>query len=192
MKTHTSKRAIWVRTLLILPLFSILVYGFSSQEIALKTSGTSEVIKEKATKEEIKVYNKLAKKYNAIAIEKRIIPLNDLKQLETIYRKMTYEQLAKAEPFPECLPKKAPKAPKAPDAPKVATTPRGELYMVPEAPPAPNANSVEYIKELSKKGALFYIGPHKYSSDEALELLQKNPNTRIDVSKYPIVSLDGC
>lgn len=54
---------------------------------------------------DFKKYNTLAKKYNAIPIEKRIIPLKDLKILETIYRSLSAEQKAQALPFPECLPK---------------------------------------------------------------------------------------
>jgi biopolymer transport protein ExbD len=53
----------------------------------------------------ISEYNNLAKKYNAIPIEKRIIPLNDLYLLETIYRNMSPAQKEAAQPFPECLPK---------------------------------------------------------------------------------------
>ena len=53
---------------------------------------------------QLEKYNGLAKKYNAIPIEKRIIPLQDLRVLETIYRKMTDEQKQNAQPFPECLP----------------------------------------------------------------------------------------
>lgn len=55
-----------------------------------------------ATKEQISKYNALAKKYNAQPKEKRVIPSGDLKSLETIYNKMTNEQKADAEPFPEC------------------------------------------------------------------------------------------
>src|SRR5690606_8999501 len=102
MKTHTSKRAIWLRSLLILPLLSVLIYGFSTKEIAQKTKATTELSHQKATKAEIAEYNKLAKKYNAVDIEDRIIPMDDLNLLETIYRKMTLAQRAQAPPFPEC------------------------------------------------------------------------------------------
>ena len=125
---------------------------------------------------------------------------------------MTDEQKVNAEPFPECLPPSPPKPPKAPEAPKVkegeksdipppppapkiAKAPsaeNGNLYMVPQAPPAPNPDPVEYVKELGKRGATFYIGPHKYSTDEAIELVQKSKEATIDVSKYPIVHLGGC
>ncbi|KXN98644.1 hypothetical protein LS48_11260 [Aequorivita aquimaris] len=212
MKTHTSKRAIWFRSLLILPLLSVLIYGFSTKEV-LKKEVHSELVQQKATKAEIEEYNKLAKKHNAVDIEERIIKKKDLERLETIYRKMTDEQKANAEPFPECLPPPPPKPPKAPKppkvkkgeksdipppppAPKVSKTPsaeNGNLYMAPEAPPAPIADPVEYVKELGKRGTTFYIGPHKYSTDEAIEMVKKSTNdVTIDVSQYPIVHLGGC
>lgn len=212
MKTRTSKRAVWIKSLLILPLLSVLIYGFSTKEV-LKKEVHSELVQQKATKAEIEEYNKLAKKYNAVDIEERIIKKKDLERLETIYRKMTDEQKANAEPFPECLPPPPPKPPKAPKppkvkkgeksdipppppAPKVSKTPsaeNGNLYMAPEAPPAPIADPVEYVKELGKRGAIFYIGPHKYSTDEAIEMVKKSTNdVTIDVSQYPIVHLGGC
>jgi len=192
---------------LILPLLSVLIYGFSTKEVIQKNNETTELVKEKATEAELAEYNKLAKKYNAVDIEERIIKKKDLKRLETIYRKMTDEQKANAEPFPECLPPPPPKPPKVkkgeksdipppPPAPKVSKTPsaeNGNLYMAAEAPPAPNPDPVEYIKELGKRGATFYIGPHKYSTDEAIEMVKKSTNdVTIDVSQYPIVHLGGC
>ncbi len=59
----------------------------------------------KASKSELKQFNSLAKKYNAVPIEKRKIPLSDLKVLETVFKKMTAKQKQSAQPFPECLPK---------------------------------------------------------------------------------------
>ena len=50
-------------------------------------------------------YNSLAKKYNIIPIEKRSIPLSDLRMLESIYKNMTVEERKAAQPSPECLPK---------------------------------------------------------------------------------------
>ena len=55
--------------------------------------------------QEIMEYNRLAKKYNTISIEKRVIPIKDLKTLKNIYSKMTEEQKQNAQAFPECLPK---------------------------------------------------------------------------------------
>lgn len=56
----------------------------------------------KATPEMIAKYNRLAKKYNALPKANRVIVSEDLQILETIYSKMTKEQKADAEPFPEC------------------------------------------------------------------------------------------
>ena len=185
MKTHTSKRAILLRSLLILPLLSVLIYGFTTREIIEKNKEKTELVKEKASKTEIAEYNKLAKKYNAIAIEKRVIPLEELKVLETIYKKMNDGQKANAEAFPECLP--------PPPSRKSTVTEKGNLYMAAEAPPAPNANKLEYVKELAKKGAIFHIGPQRHTSEEAIELIRKSTNdVSIDVSNYPLVILDGC
>ena len=236
---------------------------------------TGKIIQQKATKAEIVEYNKLAKKYNALAIEKRIIPLTDLKVLETIYKKMTDEQKANAEPFPECIPSASATTPSPSvnnggstviisrsketgfhfntqpstvstlyyyegnlipfskvhklmneninlkmyiteesfghaiatlsEKPilgfkeslsvesKAPAAENGNLYMAAEAPPAPNPNKIEYIKELAKRGAIFYIGPHKYSTDEAIKMAEKSTNdVTIDVSKYPVVYLGGC
>ncbi|WP_149304576.1 M56 family metallopeptidase [Pareuzebyella sediminis] len=60
-----------------------------------------------ATPEQIKAYNTLAKKYNAMPKTKRIIPSDDLKSLEKVYRKMSESQKNEAQPFPECSDPKA-------------------------------------------------------------------------------------
>jgi beta-lactamase regulating signal transducer with metallopeptidase domain len=52
-------------------------------------------------------YNFLAKKYNNIPVEKRVIKLSDLKKLESLYKNISKEEKINAEPFPECyLPNK--------------------------------------------------------------------------------------
>lgn len=61
--------------------------------------------KKGATDIEVEQYNILAKKYNAIPIKTRTIPMKDLRMLESIYSKMTKTQKENAQPFPECLPK---------------------------------------------------------------------------------------
>ncbi|MCG2429544.1 M56 family metallopeptidase [Aequorivita xiaoshiensis] len=166
---------------------------------------TGKIIQQKATEAELAEYNKLAIKCNAVTIEKRIITKKDLERLETIYRKMSDAQKAKAQPFPECIPpppppppapkvKKGEKSdiPPPPPTPKAPSIENGNLYTAVQAPPPPNSNTAEYIKELAKKGATFYIGPHKYSADEAIELVTKNNEATIDVSNYPKVILGGC
>lgn len=210
---------------------------------------TGKIIQQKATKAEIATYNKLAKKYNAIAIENRKIPLEDLKVLETIYNKMSLGQRGQAQPFPEC--KQTRNYSKKEDNKKFAeanyyykgenitfdqanelldknknigiyiskeentvhlyqepfdkskivvndyqkapSAKNGNLYTAPQAPPMPNPDPVEYIKELAKRGATFHIGPHEYSADEAIKMVRKSTNeVTIDVSNYPEVILGGC
>lgn len=170
-----------------------------------RDENTGKIIQQKATEAELAEYNKLAIKYNAVDIEKRNIRKKDLERLETIYRKMSDAQKAKAQPFPECIPpppppppaprvKKGEKSdiPPPPPAPKAPSVENGNLYTAVQAPPPPNSNTAEYIKELAKKGATFYIGPHKYSADEAIELVTKSNEATIDVSNYPKVILGGC
>ena len=76
-------------------------YGVAQIDIRGSESMPSPV-QNVATKEQLSKYNTLAKKYNAQPKEKRVIPSEDLKSLESIYRKMSKKQKAAAQPFPEC------------------------------------------------------------------------------------------
>ena len=51
MKTSTSKQTIWLRSLILLPLLALLIYGFSSSEVKVKevTPETADVSDFKAT-----------------------------------------------------------------------------------------------------------------------------------------------
>lgn len=102
MKTQTSRKSILIRTLLILPLLALLLYGFSTTIQIVKEQASVIVSQEGATKKETLVFDVLAKKYNATPKEKRSIPSGDLRTLENIYGKMTEEQKTDALPFPEC------------------------------------------------------------------------------------------
>lgn len=106
MKTHTSKKAVFLRSLLLLPLLAVLLLAFSETKlIEVSTPINNSAMQEKASDQELVNYSKLATKYNAIAIEQRKIPLDDLKVLEAIFKKMSAVQKENAQPFPECLPK---------------------------------------------------------------------------------------
>lgn len=105
MNTHTSKRAAWLKGLLVLPLLAVLIYGFSNTQIVEKASENPTISTEKATPKQIEIYNQLAKKYNAVPISERKIGWEDLKTLENTYRFMNTAQKQNALPFPECLAK---------------------------------------------------------------------------------------
>lgn len=125
MKTSTSKRTIWLRSLFLLPLLTVLIYGFSSTEVKLKdlAHDSTEIAELKATPQEVAQYNKLASKWNedfAKNNTKRIIQLEDLNVLESLYRKMSTTQKADAEPFPSCVPPPPPPIPADATAAQIA------------------------------------------------------------------------
>ncbi|MFD0963116.1 M56 family metallopeptidase [Pseudofulvibacter geojedonensis] len=107
MKTKTTKKTVWLRSLLILPLVALLLFSFSTKEI---------IYQEKATKQMVAEYNKLAKKYNAQDKNNRVVLLKDIQRLEYIYKLMTPEQKKNAEPFPDCPPPPPPPPPYPEDA----------------------------------------------------------------------------
>ncbi|MEZ4874281.1 MAG: M56 family metallopeptidase [Flavobacteriaceae bacterium] len=55
---------------------------------------------------------------------------------------------------------------------------------------------VEQIRELTKKGAAFYWGPHRITPKEAMELAEKNPDLILEIDDktylYPVVTINGC
>lgn len=107
MKKETSKKGIVLRSTLLLPLLAILLLGFSETKTIVEKENTSNSIhiSDLEINPEIEKYNTLAKKYNAIPIAERVIPLHDLKLLENTYRSFNATQKEAAQPFPECLPK---------------------------------------------------------------------------------------
>ncbi len=179
------------------------------KRITICTSQVDEFLnQQKATPEEVAEYNKLAKKYNAQPKEKRVVKLDDLKRLEYIYNKMSKDQKASSELFPDCPP--PPPAPKVikvkelPPPPPIPAdaTPAQKKKMqnavdeynnkVPPPPPPPAPKSpLDHVIEMAKKGAAFYYEGKSISSDEAISLLKKNDKLNISTkdskSKQPNV-----
>ncbi len=110
MKTETSKRSTLLRTLVLMPLLALLIFGFSSREVIQKEAPVPTLISnpEQASPKQLAAYNKMASFWNQRFTEtnKRIIPLTELNKLETIYRRMSSEQKSEAQPFPKCDPPK--------------------------------------------------------------------------------------
>nr|WP_316928616.1 M56 family metallopeptidase [Gillisia sp. JM1] len=123
MKTHTSKKMIMVKTVLVIPLLALLLYSFSTKKEVSKlaNSNTSDIITQPetsvlvqdiATKKMISEYNKLAKKYNALPKNERTISREELSLMVYIFDRMTKEQRERSEKFPEIIvPKNAPPPP---------------------------------------------------------------------------------
>lgn len=149
MKTQTSKKAIWIRSLILLPLLGITLYSFSDKVIIEKekiNSGELEVttLQEKATQKQVAEYNTLVKKYNEQSKEEIVITLKDLERLKYLYHVMSVNQRKNAEPFPDVPP--PPPAPNTPDAPKVI-----EGKIVPSASPPPPPIPENATKAQKKK-----------------------------------------
>ena len=130
MKTQTSKKTIWLRSLVLLPILALLIFSFSTKKVIEKEIKTNneltKVIQQKASIEELAEYNKLAKKYNAQPKNDRVIKLNDVKRLEYLFNKMSKEQKASAEPFPNFPP--PPPSSKTKDAKMTRETPQPTAY----------------------------------------------------------------
>ena len=147
MKTQTSKKTLWLRSLLILPLLAILIFSFSTKkQIEKETQSQVEIIREtpkqtlNATPEEIAEYNKLASYYNKELLKNGSIQikLKDIKRIEHIYSLMSMTQKQKTEPYPNFPP--------IPPSPIVK---KGEVSNIPPPPPAPKV----------KKGKVSNIPP---------------------------------
>ena len=147
MKTETSKRSTLLRTLVLLPLLALLVFGFSSREVVPKETSIPTFTsnqeytspkqdnQDKATEKQLKEYNKLARKYNTMDKENMFIKKNDVERLKNLYGLMSSKQRKNAEPFPNFPP--PPKAPKAPKTNKSVKVTKGVNDMDPNVPPPP-------------------------------------------------------
>jgi bla regulator protein BlaR1 len=147
MKTETSKRSTLLRTLVLLPLLALLIFGFSSREVIEKEApartltsnqeytSPKQVGQDKASPEQVEEYNKLAGKYNTMDKENMFIKKNDVERLKYLYGLMSSKQRKNAEPFPNFPP--PPKAPKAPKPPKSVKVTKGVNDMDPNIPPPP-------------------------------------------------------
>lgn len=114
MKTQTSKKSFFFRSLLLLPLLAFLVMGFSETRILPREVTVDIPMQEGATKEQVSEYNALASKYNAMMQQDDIrIEMSDVERLEYLHSLMTEEQRGSAEPFPDF-----PEPPPPPEAPE--------------------------------------------------------------------------
>ena len=132
-----------------------------------------------ATREEMKEYNALAKKYNDMDRDHMVIQKKEVMRLKEIYGKMSKKQRADAEPFPDFpSPPAAPPAPgatKPPMPPSAVKNIKETKPLAPPGPPAPPAppKPVEHIKKMAAKGATFTLNGKEISGKKALEVVQK-------------------
>ncbi|SDQ23494.1 M56 family metallopeptidase [Flagellimonas zhangzhouensis] len=142
--------------------------------------GPKETPQQSASREEMKAYNKLAKKYNAMDRNNMAIQKKEVMRLKEIYGKMSKKQREDAEPFPDFPPPPpAPGSPKAPKPTKEVIEVNPNNPPVPPAPPAP-PKPIEHVKEMAQKGASFTYNGKAISAKEAIEVVQKNQHINID------------
>ena len=168
MKTHTTKRKVWLKSLVLLPLLALTLYGFSEKKEIVKEvylhDTSQETRQKKATPEEVAEYNKLAKHYNTKSDDNRVIKLKDMTLIKVLYDKMSAEQKANAEPMPNFPP------PPPPVAGGTTITP------MPLPPPPPPNATVEQLKAYEKaiqdsKAEQNYSYKHKTEEGKEVEVL---------------------
>ena len=217
MKTHTSKKMILVKTILVIPLLALLLYSFSSKKEVSKPANsitsdlrtqleTPVVAQDIATEKMVKEYNKLAKNYNALPKNERTISREELGRMVYIFDRMNKEQRDSSEKFPEIIiPKNAPPPPMptmendlrgiVPPPPPPASehdragAPHPAADMIAPPPPIPAV----HMKELSERGAIFYFEGKQITGKEAIGIAKKikaiNVHVKDHDSKKPIVTL---
>jgi len=152
-----------------------------------------------ATREQMKEYNALAKKYNAMSRDQFYVQVKEVERLKYIYSLMTEKQKADAEPFPQFpVPptpptfRSPPEVRVMPPTPPTGVTDSLDSKMVPPPPPAP-VSPLDHVVAMAKKGATFYYQGKKISSDKAIELLKTSKNLHIETtetnSKNPKVKI---
>lgn len=148
-KVNGTSEAVIAKTLLLLKKYNVLKTANATEWNKVK-----EILnQQKATAKQVAEYNTLAKKYNAQPKDKRVVKLKDIKRLEYIYKLMSEDQKKNAESFPECPP--------PPPVP-------------PLAPALKNQSFFEYIIDMDKKGALFYLDGKKITATEAKTIAKNN------------------
>lgn len=160
MKTHTTKQKVWLKSLVLLPLLALTLYGFSEKKEIVKEvylqDASKETHQKKATPEEIAEYNKLAKHYNNQPDNNRVIKLKDMTRIKVLYDKMSKEQKANAEPLPNFPP--PPPPPAAPTAKQAKLQPPP-----PPLPPNPTAKQIKAHEKTVEKSVEKHMEQHQYT-----------------------------
>lgn len=235
MKKTTTKRQSMLRSLVFLPIVALLIFGFSTkktvQKIALSPETTvstvsledlqmytkiasfwntrfaqpnaeriiplSELKKlesiyyrmsetqkfkappfpactppEKATPEQLAEYNKLARKYNAMNLENRVVKKKDVEKLHLIYNLMTESQRKKSEPFP-----KFPPFPDVPEAPTVLKGKNDTDTTIPPPPPAPKAPGFEQATTTELNTYNTLANKYKFATQNKMEIQKEEVTT---------------
>ncbi|WP_405380157.1 M56 family metallopeptidase [Maribacter sp. LLG6340-A2] len=157
----------------------LMEYGTATINIVGRENSMKSSQQKTATREEMKEYNRLAKKYNEMDRNQMQIKMQDVQRLKTIYSKMSTKQREDAQPYPDFP--EPPKTPKEPKAPKVLKEEKSNIPL-PPPPPAPKS-PLDFVVEMAKKGATFMYEGNNISSDKAISLLKNNKELNIESRK---------
>ena len=191
MKTHTSKQAIWLRSLVLLPLLAFLIYSFSTTKNVEKDSVNKDASskfseagvknslnatpQEIATAKQVAEYNTLAKYYNNALTKKDFqIKMSDVKRLKSIYAIMSDAQKKTSEPFPNF----PPPPPPAPDAPKAKKAKDLSDLPPPPPPPVPDNATPEQREKYEKMTAMYTEKRAKHAEKERLTAMKERLQER--------------
>ncbi|WP_299398913.1 M56 family metallopeptidase [uncultured Gelidibacter sp.] len=160
MKTHTTKQKVWSKSLVLLPLLALTLYGFSEKKEIVKEvylqDTSQETDQKKATPEEVAEYNKLAKHYNTQSDDNRVIKLKDMTRIKVLYDKLSAEQKANAETLPNFPP--PPPPPAAPIAKQAMRQPPP-----PPLPPNPTREQIKAHEKAVEKSVEKHMEQHQYT-----------------------------
>lgn len=152
----------------------------------------NKIIQKAASREQMKEYNVLAKKYNEMSRENMRVKMKEVARMKYIYGLMSDKQRADAEPFPD-FPESPPHLETAmveelsSVAPEFVSPPHAPIDEIKEVPPPPfpptPVSPLDHAIEMAKKGATFYYEGKEVSSDRAIELLKTNESLNIESTK---------
>lgn len=198
MKTKHSKKIMWYKNLILIPLVAFLIYGFGNEVIILENEKAKGLFEnqEILSKDMIIEYNTLAKKYNEQPKEGMIISQMEISRMKYIYNLMSEKQKKNAEPFPQFPP--APFPPTSLDDRHPEKMEKSNFELVGSKTPKklgspPPPNPIGHLQDLSKRGASFYLDGGKVSLERAIKSIKKGESIGIQVinenSKRPEVRI---
>lgn len=192
MKHKSSKAAVRLRILLVVPLMIFLLYSFSSQKI----ENSSSTRQETATSKMVKEYNELVSYYESLDADYIVIRQQDFARMWYIHDIMTPAQKQQSKDFPYKLlppPPPPPPSPTKGDTILWPSTPPApvvsepyypispvEVTEIPSAPPNPNV----HLQELEEEGARYFHNGNELKLDAALEVLESVEGVSVRVIQY--------
>lgn len=106
MKKKPSKQSIWLRNLMVLPLITLSLYGFSNKVTAIRPVPEEAILQEAKTPKPVPVdnleeYNKLARHYGEYPAYDFVTKVKDMRRMRHYYEALSEEEKAQAVQYPK-------------------------------------------------------------------------------------------